>query len=487
MLKTLRVVYSLHMIAPLPDNEAERLRWLRESGILDTPAEDAFDDLTQIACQVFEVPVAAITLVDEHRQWYKSQIGLAYPETPRAVSFCAHTILQTEVLTVSDATQDPRFADNPSVLGDEHFRFYAGAPLITSEGFVLGSLCVIDTQPKQLDPQQTAVLEMLARQAAGRIELQRQVTLQEKLISEQKLAEQRLEEMEERLLFAVEGVGVGTFHWNLVSKSIIWSDQAKALFGLPASIRMTRERLYACLHPDDRARTNAAIEQAIAERAIYDTEYRVLWPNGSEHWLWARGRGYYGADGEPLRFEGTLQDISAKKSASEQQQTFLRDVLASVTEGRLLLSSSPAQLPPLRGLAAGPIPLALEGGLRELRQQAQKAAADAGMAEERQFDLVTAASEAGMNAVVHAGSGTGWVSASADGVVQVRVEDAGTGITMENLPKATLARGFSTKATLGHGLKMMLETVDRLYLLTGKEGTIVVLEQEQSAPPPSWL
>ena len=109
------------------------------------------------------------------------------------------------------------------------------------------------------------------------------------------------------------------------------------------------------------------------------------------------------------------------------------------------------------------------------------------MAEERQFDLVTAASEAGMNAVVHAGSGTGWVSASADGTVQVRVEDQGAGIAMENLPKAALARGFSTKATLGHGLKMMLETVDRLYLLTGKEGTTVVLEQGREAPLPSWL
>ncbi len=162
------------MNAPLPDNETERLRWLHESGILDSPAEDAFDDLTQIACQVFGVPIAAITLIDEHRQWYKSQVGLAYPQTPRAVAFCAHTILQTEVLAVFDATQDARFADNPAVTGDEHFRFYAGAPLVTSEGFVLGSLCVIGTALRQLDTQQKA---MLARQAASRIELQRQIAL----------------------------------------------------------------------------------------------------------------------------------------------------------------------------------------------------------------------------------------------------------------------------------------------------------------------
>ena len=475
------------MIAPLPDNETERLRWLRESGILDTPAEDVFDDLTQIACQVFGVPIAAITLVDERRQWYKSQVGLSYPETPRAVAFCAHTILQTEVLVVSDAAQDVRFADNPAVTGDEHFRFYAGAPLVTSEGFVLGSLCVVDTTSRQLDAQQQAVLEVLARQAASRIELQRQIALQNQLIAQQKLADQRLAESEERLRFAVDGVGVGTFHWNLVKKTIVWSDQARALFGLPASVMMTRERLYECLHPDDRARTHEAIEQAIAERSIYDTEYRAVWPDGSEHWLWARARGYYDESGQAVRFEGTIQDISAKKAAADQQQTLLRDVLASVTEGRLLLSSSPAQLPPLFALLGGPIPLSRAEGLRELRQRTQEAAVGAEMIEDRQFDLVTAASEAGMNAVVHAGSGTGWVSVSSEGTVQVRVEDQGAGITMENLPKATLSRGFSTKATLGHGLKMMLETVDRLYLLTGKAGTTVVLEQEQNAPPPNWL
>ena len=109
------------------------------------------------------------------------------------------------------------------------------------------------------------------------------------------------------------------------------------------------------------------------------------------------------------------------------------------------------------------------------------------MTDERQFDLVTAASEAGMNAVVHAGGGTAGVSASAEGIVQVRVEDQGTGITMENLPKAALSRGFSTKATLGHGLKLMLETVDHLYLLTGPGGTTIVLEQERDKPVPAWL
>ena len=178
---------------------------------------------------------------------------------------------------------------------------------------------------------------------------------------------------------------------------------------------------------------------------------------------------------------------AARESVLAQQGVFLRDVLASVTEGKLLLSTSPAHLPTPLTPVGEPITLTREGGLRDLRLRAQEAAQGAGHSEERRHDLLTAASEAGMNAIVHAGGGTGRVSVGADGTVQVRVEDQGAGIAMENLPRATLARGFSTKATLGHGLKMMLETVDRLSLLTGPAGTTVVLEQEREKPLPAWL
>ena len=162
-------------------------------------------------------------------------------------------------------------------------------------------------------------------------------------------------------------------------------------------------------------------------------------------------------------------------------------MLASVTEGRLLLVDTADQLPPSSAPVGAAIALSRRDGLRELRQNVHEAAHDAGHSEERQHDLVTAASEAGMNAIVHGGGGVAQVSVGADGMVQVRVEDHGTGISMENLPQATLSRGFSTKATLGHGLKLMLETADRLYLLTGEGGTTIVLEQEQEKQLPTWL
>lgn len=176
-----------------------------------------------------------------------------------------------------------------------------------------------------------------------------------------------------------------------------------------------------------------------------------------------------------------------KQETARREQAFLRDVLASVTEGKLRLCSASGQLPPLLDTVSEALPLTADAGLFALRRQVEDFGASAGLDGLRQYDLMTAASEAGMNAIVHAGSGTALVSASPVGTVQVRVEDHGTGITMENLPRATLARGFSTKATFGHGLKMMLETADRLFLLTGPTGTTLVLEQDRIPPAPAWL
>ncbi len=186
-------------------------------------------------------------------------------------------------------------------------------------------------------------------------------------------------------------------------------------------------------------------------------------------------------EGERAQMEGE------RRAAGARQQAFLRDILASVTEGKLLLSNSSAQLPAPLTPVGGPVPLTPEAGLWELRRRAQGAAQGAGHSDVRQFDLITAASEAGMNAIVHAGGGTARVSVGGAGTVQVRVEDRGTGIAVENLPRAALARGFTTAGSLGHGLKMMLETADHLYLLTGPEGTTAVIEQEREPPPPAWL
>lgn len=161
------------MSAPaIPANETGRLARLHSYAVLDTPAEPSFDDITMLASHICQAPIALVNLIDSERQWTKARQGLDIHELPRQLSFCAHAILQPDrIMEVPDARLDPRFADNPVVTGDQNIRFYAGAPLVTRDGFALGSLCVLDRQPRQLTEAQRQALLALARQVMALLEL----------------------------------------------------------------------------------------------------------------------------------------------------------------------------------------------------------------------------------------------------------------------------------------------------------------------------
>lgn len=147
--------------APLPANENERLRALRELLLLDTPPEERYDRLARFAAEQLDMPIALLTLVDGQRQWFKSRVGVDVIETPRDISFCGHAIMSNELFVVEDARRDPRFSDNPVVVGAPYVRFYAGAPLSSPSGHHVGTLCVIDTVPRTLGPVELSILEAL--------------------------------------------------------------------------------------------------------------------------------------------------------------------------------------------------------------------------------------------------------------------------------------------------------------------------------------
>ncbi|MDH4153386.1 MAG: PAS domain S-box protein [Nitrospira sp.] len=159
--------------APLPENEASRLHHLHEYHILDTPPEASFDDLTKLAAEICGTPIALISLVDAHRQWFKAKVGIDAPETPRDRAFCAHAIHGHDLFVVPDTTQDERFADNPLVTADPHIRFYAGMPLVVASGHAMGTLCVIDRTPKVLTAQQMNALRVLGQQVVSQLDLQK--------------------------------------------------------------------------------------------------------------------------------------------------------------------------------------------------------------------------------------------------------------------------------------------------------------------------
>lgn len=235
------------------------------------------------------------------------------------------------------------------------------------------------------------------------------------------------------------------------------------------------------------------VREGLREERDFQVVLRNYQKDGTPFWNELTISPVRDADGALTHFIGVQTDITTRREAEEalrqvgtRQRAMLRDVFASVTEGKFSLCMTRADLPPLLTRFADPVPLSCTGGIRELRQQSISACQAAGIPDVRLHDLETAVGEAAMNAVVHSDTGLGRVFLHERGTVQVWVEDEGEGIAVADLPNATLRRGYSTAGTMGHGFKMILSAVDRVHLLTGGAGTTVVIEQDRTAPVADW-
>ncbi|HYF34233.1 MAG TPA: GAF domain-containing protein, partial [Prosthecobacter sp.] len=263
---------SLHSKAGSSEEE-KRLDALRAYQILDSPAERAFDELTQLAAQICGIPIAGLTLLDEDRQWFKSIVGANLRETPRRIAFSDHVVREGRPLIVPDATMDARFADNPQVTGEPHIRFYAAVPLISSGGHSIGALAVVDLKPRRLEAAQLRALQMVANQIMDQLELRMNRLQLEHALEEKDQLRRQLAQDRNHLCEAQRMAGVGSWRRSLSENRLTWTDEVFRIFGYtPGAIRPTFEVFFSHVHPDDREALSAARERTLKEGLPLDIE-----------------------------------------------------------------------------------------------------------------------------------------------------------------------------------------------------------------------
>lgn len=254
------------MRAPLPDNEAARLQALDKYEILDTLAESAFDDLTRLAAYICGVPIALVSLIDRDRQWFKSRVGLEISQTPRDIAFCAHAILQSEPLIISDTLQDERFANNPLVIGEPHVRFYAGAPLVDADGCALGTLCILDKVPRDFSVEQQQALAILSRQVMTQLNLRRNLVELKESVERYQQADEARQKSEQKLALHFQQTPVAVIEWDLNFAIVDWNQAAEKIFGYSRNEAIGRHAAGLLVPPSARSEVDRVMANLLAQK-----------------------------------------------------------------------------------------------------------------------------------------------------------------------------------------------------------------------------
>ncbi|WP_217514307.1 ATP-binding protein [Vibrio metschnikovii] len=300
-------------VPPLPEEESERQKTLDKTGLLNSGSEARFDRITRLAQQIFFVPIALISLVDRDRQWFKSRQGLDAQQTPREISFCGHAILNSEVFVIENALVDQRFCDNPLVMGAPDIRFYAGAPLHSTKGYRIGTLCLIDSQPQSFSSKQRSMLKDLAATV-------------EALIQAEELSNERLGKLTAQLpgvVYQFQRFASGKITFPFSSPQIL------DLYGItPEQAAQDASPAFERIHPDDLQAISDSIEHSANTLEYWQATYRVRYQGQDYRWFAGQAKPERLSDGSVL-WHGYLHDIHEQEQArqtTERNEARLRSL-----------------------------------------------------------------------------------------------------------------------------------------------------------------
>ena len=303
-------------------NEQARLQELISYKILDTPPERELDELAELASAICDTPISLVSFIDENRQWFKAKKGVEAPQTHREDSFCQHVLHSAnEVLIVEDPLNDDRFKNNPFVLGNPNIRFYAGAPLETPQGNVLGALCIIDNKPRTISEAQKNALKLLAKKAMDYLETRKLVISQNDRLESNAARLKQLTDQAPGAIYQLEMQPNGKISFPFISKGITIIHP-----GLdPKELQENAEIAFTVVHPDDLALVKDSLQYSFVNLTNWTIEYRIVSEDGKIFWHWANAKPERKDDGTVVWY-GTFQDISESKEYINTLERILFDI-----------------------------------------------------------------------------------------------------------------------------------------------------------------
>lgn len=303
-------------------NEEARLKDLLSYYIMDTPREQELDEIAQIASAVCGTPVGLISFIDGERQWFKSAHGYQIDNMPRQVSFCQHTLNRPEeLLVVENPLNDSRFSESPLVVYDPKVRFYAGAPLVSPDGNVLGTICVLDQQPRSLTEVQQTALQNLARQVMKFINARKLIILQKESIETNIQKLNKLTDQAPGVIFQLEMDKDGRLSFPFISKGI-----SKLHPHLnQEAIRKDPRLAFSIIHPDDQNPIRESLKKAMLQQKPWYVEYRVVSPDGHTEWHVGKATTELSEDGKIICY-GTFQNITNYKDYQNTLEKIAFDI-----------------------------------------------------------------------------------------------------------------------------------------------------------------